>query len=285
VFARSATVDLLPERREHLYAQFNEFVACQRWVDMNASVLVGTPGRFLGYPPVYGNKHHCSYVKQTFGSYVFYFLSHFLHTPSPSIRKKIAKLDAKYLQPSNCSVGLHIRWGAPEDSFHYVDHNETEKALEAYVSCASRLCPLSEGTVWMLATDSEWVRRQVSLRAPSGVKLWYSNKTVSPDNRHHSRALTEMAVIGMSDHMVTTRLSTFSFAAHARALKRPWVVAKGEAQCKRAHHSQEGLFVGQPVHERWPWQQPQIKRMTCGDSFPDTEGDTARMLIGMDPEP
>jgi len=66
----SQEVDTLPERRDHLYAQFNEFVGCADWNSLNKSTIVATMGRFLGYPPAYGNEHgHGKFVRDTFGEY------------------------------------------------------------------------------------------------------------------------------------------------------------------------------------------------------------------------
>lgn len=66
----SQVVDTLPERKEHLYAQFNEFVGCQDWNSLNESTIVATMGRFLGYPPAYGNANgHARFLVETFGEY------------------------------------------------------------------------------------------------------------------------------------------------------------------------------------------------------------------------
>lgn len=70
---------------------------------------------------------------------VFYFASNYLHAPSTAVKKAIQKVKSAYIDPSNCTVGLHIRWGAPEDSFHYVDHDDSEGALRAFVDCARQV--------------------------------------------------------------------------------------------------------------------------------------------------
>ena len=96
-----------------------------------------------------------------------------------------------------------------------------------------------------------------------GLRLWHSQGAVEPDNRYHQRALMEMLLVGEAEHLVTTRLSTFSFALHARANKRPWVVGRHLPTCARAAHSQDGLFTAAPVHDEWPWQMSQLSRVSC----------------------
>lgn len=107
-----------------------------------------------------------------------------------------------------------------------------------------------------------------------------SKKKVYPDNARHANALTEMGVIGACMHIVSTRLSTFSYAAHARALKTPWVVGRGDPVCRRARTSQHGLFVGQPVHDKWPWQTSQLSRVSCSEGLPDDEEQMKELLSG-----
>jgi hypothetical protein len=141
---------------------------------------------------------------------------------------------------------------------------------------SSRTDPAAAGTVWLLATDSEWVREQVAAAARylhAGLRVWHSAGSIHPDNRHHQQALSEMLLVGQANHLVTTRLSTFSFAMHARANKRPWVVGLHHPTCTHAAHSQDGLFTAAPVHDGWPWQPEQISRVSCASRLNRTQID------------
>jgi len=42
---------------------------------------------------------------------------------------------------------------------------------------------------------------------------------------------------------------------------------QGEGTCRRLQHSQDGLFTTEQVHDRWPWQEAQIKRLSCADAL------------------
>lgn len=293
-------VGMLPERREHLYAQFNEFMACGDWHPLLSDRIVGSPGRFLGYPAAYLNvrqaleAHRATLlaarrgqrgrkeskkggVLESFGPFFFSLASQFLHAPSRGVQKRVATAArASRVESALCSVGMHIRWGAPQDSFFYVDHQRPFQSLNKYLECAKSLCPTaphqaqSNTTVWLLATDSEWVREEVVMAARflnPHLRVWHSEAHVAPDNREHEMALTEMLVVGKAQHLVTTRLSTYSYAMHARANKRPWLVSPGEAKCRQLQHSQDGLFTTAQVHDKWPWQQAQIQRLSCADKI------------------
>jgi hypothetical protein len=311
---------MLPERREHLYAQFNEFLACGNWNQQLSDPIVGTPGRFLGYLAAYLNgqqalqEHrgtllaHAAHAKngmsttppaltaantgrrglkeskekgggvlESFGPFFFSLASEFLHAPSRGVQKRVAKASrASRVETAPCSVGMHIRWGAASDSFFYVDHSRPFQSLNKYLECAKSLCPTApheaqaNATVWLLATDSEWVREEVAQAARflnPRLRVWHSEAHAAPDNREHVMALTEMLVVGKAKHLVTTRLSTYSYAMHARANKRPWLVSAGEATCRQLQHSQDGLFTTPQVHDRWPWQEAQIQRLSCADKI------------------
>ena len=161
-----AQVGMLPERREHLYAQFNEFMACGDWNEALSEPIVGSPGRFLGYLPAYlnarqaldahregllsrsvrrgkrGRKGKGGGVLESFGPFFFSLASEFLHAPSLGVQKRVAKATkASRVDSALCSVGMHIRWGAPEDSFFYVDHRRPFQSLNKYLQCAKSLCP------------------------------------------------------------------------------------------------------------------------------------------------
>jgi len=263
----NSETSLLPEFREHLYAQFNELVACKRWDRALTGKTVASRGRFLGYLPAYHNQHHGKWLRQTFGAFFFHFALNFLHRPSKEVKLKVQGIRSKYLLHSNCSIGIHIRWGKPSDHYHYVDHNRPEESLKKYLDCSLQLCPNKNTTVYLLATDSHWVRKEFRKLVPDQVRVWSSKHSVKPDNRHHVHALTEQIALGECDHIITTRLSTFSFSIHARANKRPWVVAKDSPSCKRLSHSQDGLFADPPIHDKWPWQKSYFKGLSCFTHF------------------
>ncbi|EKX35989.1 hypothetical protein GUITHDRAFT_146132 [Guillardia theta CCMP2712] len=215
--------------REHLYAQFNELVACKRWDRALTGKTVASRGRFLGYLPAYHNQHHGKWLRQTFGAFFFHFALNFLHRPSKEVKLKVQGIRSKYLLHSNCSIGIHIRWGKPSDHYHYVDHNRPEESLKKYLDCSLQLCPNKNTTVYLLATDSV---SQLSSAYSACLTAWQhwvrkEFRKLVPD-----QALTEQIALGECDHIITTRLSTFSFSIHARANKRPWVVAKDSPSCK-----------------------------------------------------
>lgn len=257
----------LPENRTLLYAQFNPLLGCSSWEVALQDPLIASKGRFLGYLPAYFNKAHGAWVRRTFGPYLFSLASNFLHKPAKAVSAKVKKLHRKFVEPYNCSVGIHIRWGSPEDPFHYVDHLDPARSLERFMSCARARCPLAGGTSWVLATDSLWVRSEVRRSLPEGVSLHHMKYKVRPDNGEHARALGEIQLLGKCDHLVTTRLSTFSFAIHARSLQVPWVVSKEGASCARLPSSQDGLFMKDRVHDRWPWQAAQMDQLPCASQY------------------
>jgi len=119
-------------------------------------------------------------VLDSFGAYFFSLASQFLHAPSQAVLKRVAvQVKKSGFDAATCSVGLHIRWGASSDKYFYVDHQRPFQSLQKYLRCATQLCPSSRddpraaGTVWLLATDSEWVREQIRAAArflhPGGI--------------------------------------------------------------------------------------------------------------------
>ena len=249
----------------------------------------------------------------------------FLHGPTEPILDRAAAL-LRALRAGDagdrpqCTVGIHLRWhhlaeeaaraGAAPAPDPAARRAAQRAAARAFVARAVEVCAAEQGAeaggagvaVWVAGDYAEVVDAAVAVaKEEFGVRALSlagqeqgtervarpgAGSDLSGDNSDHAGALADLEVLSRCAHFVGTRLSTFSFVAHARRQPpaRPYHLCGARAPgpdgwgCMEVPHGQAGLVAAGAAPAAWPWTPAALERLR-EDCAGGAQADAPGMLL------
>jgi hypothetical protein len=130
--------------------------------------------------------------------------------------------------------GVHLRFHKAGRYFSYSERR-TLKSVLPFLRFVSDQCP----TVFAFASDSIVLESRFAFAFP---RQMVKTRAVRKADRDHVSALFDMALLEMSEELLLTYRSTFSYIAMARTARRAWFVDKETLDVFQISNSQATII-------------------------------------------
>jgi hypothetical protein len=181
----------------------------------------------------YTNPNMADFSYTHFGRHMMYFVSNYaMRIPASALEQATLALDP--VPRDIRTFGVHLRFHIAGEYFAY-SVERTFASIEPFLVFTSNQRP----TVFAFASDSAALEKRF---AQTFGRQMVKTPAMRQSDGDHSSALYDLAMLEMSDDLLLTYRSTFSYVAMARTARRAWFIDKETPDVFQISNSQATII-------------------------------------------
>jgi hypothetical protein len=208
----------------------------------------------------YTNPQMAAFCYEHFGRHMVYFVCNYAMR-IPEVAMQQAARAFEPVPPGIRAFGVHLRFHIAGEYFSY----SVERTIASILPFL-RFCVTERPTIFAFASDSAAMERKFE---QSFGQQMIKTPALRQSDGDHLSALYDMAMLEMSDELLVTFRSTFSFIAMARVARRAWFIDKESADVFQVSNSQASIIS--MLYHQWDFNDWQpTRRFHIAESTEDT---------------